>query len=745
MTHDEYWPQFIDHFRSLGNFKEYGDKVTCNCPVCGDNREKFTITNLHDRFVMNCFNCVGDGGFSYENALWAVGLDTSALHPPKPKKDTKKQIEKRDHVYCNPDGTIFAKKTIRKYDDGSKAAYWSRYESGKYISGLNHQTAPLYRIDEIMRDSSSTIFVAEGEKDADTLLQMGFCATTFPNGGSQTKWFEQYAEPFKDKKIFILTDNDETGEKYGRFVASHIIDLSESVKIIPTTSYCPGAGKKADITDAVDMMGAAAAKDALLKAIDSAEPVKKSDLVDLPADGIQDDEPKNLSRFHKWNDRNPPRATDTNDAAIVQDIIENNFIRVLSGVPRIYAGGYLKEDLYGNYIKQLIKSRIYEHLQTSIRINRIYALLVMDYSIQIELDQCNRQPKNWINFRNGYLDTLTLRLIPHTGDQDKKYCCLNQIPHDWKEPAAGNGVSRKFIAGLIPDDQDRKMFYQFIGYCMTTNTGLQKFLCFVGKGGTGKSELLKLVQSVFGNNSENTSNLSLQQVNERFSTVMLMGKLLNICADIPSLDMDDISALKKATGEDVSKGEFKGGRIVFFKSYARLIFSANRMPRNRDDRTSAYYRRLAIIRVDRRGEFIPDLEQSLHDDIPQFIYDCALAYNEYRKTGVFTISENSNRAVLDLYLSTDSVFAFLYYRTIRNPGKKVERAWLFEVYCRYCEDQFSFNDRVNGYTPHVSARTFYNSLQEMGYRIGPGGERFVYGIEIASQDYEPKPINIEDL
>ena len=736
MTYDEYFPIFVDHFRQCGNVKEKQDSFSCNCPVCGDTRNKFTITNMHDRFVMDCFNCIGDGGFDYLEALHKVGLKKKDLHPPKDNSQKKKLVETRYHVYRNLDGSIFGKKTIKKYDDSSKDVYWQLFQDGKYINGLHKNIAPVFRIDELLSSNSDKIYVLEGEKDTDSIFQMGLVGTTFPNGGGQTVWHQQYNEPFQDKDVVVLTDNDNTGKKYGEFVASHLIGIANSVKVVPSTSIYSDISEKSDITDIIDKVGMNEAKKLLLQAESNTLPEIATELT--ADDSIPHE--NDLDRFHKFSKYG---ATDTIDVEIIDDLLEKEYIRVMEGVPRVYINGYLKEDRNGTYVKSLIRQRIYRELQNINRINRIYNLLLAEDSIQIKLSDCNKQSKHWINFQNGYLDVETMELIPHSREEDSQYNCLNQIPHEWHVDFSvpDNSVTRKHILGMIPDTGDRLMFYQYIGYSMTTDTSLQKFLILAGKGNTGKSTLLTLTEHVFGHDGANTSSLKLQEIGDRFKTAVLLGKLMNICAELPSKNMDDISSIKIATGEDSCTGEYKGGAIFSFRSYARLLFSANRIPKNKDDRTNAYYRRLLIIYIKQKGEYIPNLEQGLRDDVDTFIFDCVWNYHTALVDKNFVISENCKRAVMDLYLATDTVFSFLHRKTIRNPFNRISKNYLYQKYVEYCNDA-SFYEVVT----HVSSYTFYEVLRDYGYtEIKSNGYFYFEGIELADDDYIPPELDIDTI
>lgn len=183
-------------------------------------------------------------------------------------------------------------------------------------------------------------------------------------------------------------------------------------------------------------------------------------------------------------------------------------------------------------------------------------------------------------------------------EHDTKYLMINQIPFSFHpeqvETALANVAQiRKYLDFSIPNETDQQMFWQYLGYCMTTDTRFQKFLMIKGKGGTGKSIAISFIQHIIG--TGNYSSMSLQNLNQRFYPTGLFGKLLNACADIPSTAMESVDIIKKAVGEDTLLYEKKGQDPTQFNSYAKLLFSANEMPLNLDDKTNAYYQRLLVL------------------------------------------------------------------------------------------------------------------------------------------------------
>jgi hypothetical protein len=99
----------------------------------------------------------------------------------------------------------------------------------------------LYRLKQLI--SVDEVSITEGEKDADNLAKLGFTATTNFDGAG--KWRDEYNEPLSGKAINIFPDNDEQGRKHAELVASKVLPVAKSVKIIEL----PGLKEKQDVSD----------------------------------------------------------------------------------------------------------------------------------------------------------------------------------------------------------------------------------------------------------------------------------------------------------------------------------------------------------------------------------------------------------------------------------------------------------------------------------------------------------------
>ena len=95
-----------------------------------------------------------------------------------------------------------------------------RQPDGKngWIWNLKGVRLVLYRLPELLNRKAETVFICEGEKDADALASLGLLATCNPMGAG--KWRDEYAQGLHGKNVVVVTDNDpptdERGQPHGK-------------------------------------------------------------------------------------------------------------------------------------------------------------------------------------------------------------------------------------------------------------------------------------------------------------------------------------------------------------------------------------------------------------------------------------------------------------------------------------------------------------------------------------------------
>lgn len=94
------------------------------------------------------------------------------------------------------------------------------------------------------------IFIVEGEKDADTLVNLGFIAISCKQTMSIT---EEMKLMLKGAKVVLLGDIDRTGKEHIEFLSKELYGLVKSLKVMKIYDMVE-VGEKADITDYVEYL-----------------------------------------------------------------------------------------------------------------------------------------------------------------------------------------------------------------------------------------------------------------------------------------------------------------------------------------------------------------------------------------------------------------------------------------------------------------------------------------------------------
>ena len=110
----------------------------------------------------------------------------------------------------------------------------------------------LFRLPEILRAvaGDKRIFLCEGEKDVQAMVQRGLDATCNPGGAE--KWQDDWSETLRGADVVIVADKDEAGRKHAQLVASKLHGTAKSVRVLEM----PDAGGQA-VKDAFDYFSAA--------------------------------------------------------------------------------------------------------------------------------------------------------------------------------------------------------------------------------------------------------------------------------------------------------------------------------------------------------------------------------------------------------------------------------------------------------------------------------------------------------
>ena len=421
---------------------------------------------------------------------------------------------------------------------------------------------------------------------------------------------------------------------------------------------------------------------------------------------VPDNETHYYSHFYQWkvDQAGNEVAKSVIDAAVVEWICESYDFFVMGDMP-YFLNEYncYQMDKGGAKMKRLIQSCIMTHLRKDSTIMGIYRMILYQDKRK-EYDELNQYPDYWVPFRNGFYDPVMDSMYPITPE----HYVINQIPHEYDPDAViESPVIDDLLQYQLPDPDARELWLEYCGSCFNRDTSGQKWMIIRGRGGTGKSVQLNLLIACLG--EENVSHETLQGLTERFNATQLFGKLANVCADISSEDMERTDILKKITGQDRNgiKYEQKGKDAFFFTPFCKLIFSANEIPMNRDEKSDAFYRRLLITVIDRKPARTDRmLQRKLDAEIDGVIHRYMEALQRYYQRGEYPASEISDREVNILRRNADSVIAFIEDELEWDPYGRISRADVYNRYMEYCDDE----DRIYP----VTKRTLFNRFRAEG-------------------------------
>ncbi len=244
-----------DVLSQLKKVKRGGSGYVALCPAHADDNPSLSISEGKDgRVLLNCH-----AGCQTAAIAAAIGIPMTALFPPSPngKHDAPAPVVERaalvkTYDYVDADGTLLFQACRLVAPNGKKTFRQRRPDgSGNWIWNLETVRPVLYRLPEVAAavESGRAIYIAEGEKDVDALVELGYAATTNPMGAG--KWRDHYSDALAGAEVVIFADNDEPGRAHANEVAASLTSRKCTVRVV----QLPGIPEKGDVSDWLEKGG----------------------------------------------------------------------------------------------------------------------------------------------------------------------------------------------------------------------------------------------------------------------------------------------------------------------------------------------------------------------------------------------------------------------------------------------------------------------------------------------------------
>lgn len=199
-----------------------------------------------------------------------------------------------------------------------------------------------------------------------------------------------------------------------------------------------------------------------------------------------------------------------------------------------------------------------------------------------------------VNFANGFLAS-DGKLYEHS----PTYGCTYTLPFRYLPEEAGRAP--KFFDFLHQswgkdEDYQSKVNALQEAMCVTIfgmGPRFQRAILLEGAAKTGKSQMLRIVQSIVPDDARSSCNPD--SWGERFPPVTMANKILNVCGELPEATKINGQRFKDIVSGDPIQVEHKGGQIFTTQIYATHWFGSNHLPQSQDT-SEGFNRRWLILR-----------------------------------------------------------------------------------------------------------------------------------------------------
>ena len=741
------------------------DSVTGNngqymarCPAHNDHNASLSVGQGRDgRILLKCH-----AGCSTEEICSALGVSTRDLFAgittgksfPSYGAAVQKQRRQLSPVvatYIYHDGGSNGPVIARKCRCEDKYMFWQHPDGkGGWARGRGKAPHRLYVAGEL----EGTVFVAEGEKDADTLHRLGFNAASGADGAGPGKWRKEYSEQLQGLHVCVLGDNDPVGRDYAAETCNALHGVAASVRFLDISTVWPEIPEHGDISDLYAKAG----------------PERTAELIAQLTTGPEW-APTSPPQSQRANSLNPADYSDAGNAEVFARLYANDLIFV-DALGWLWWNGQRWErddhkamilalDLSEQMLKEAIaanrdalvglaeaqakydetgdeadgeavrvagekkkKAASYlKHAKALRGAPRLRNMLDLSKpSFVIKADKLDADPFA-LNTPAGVVDLQTGKLRPH----DRLAYCSQ-------------------MTESAPGDQGLKMWEEFLNVITGSDSSLQGFLQLVagmaligkvfhegiviayGGGRNGKSTFFNTLQTVLGSyaGTIDVRVLTTDRQNKGAALATLRGKRLVVTGELEEHQRLSVATLKQVASTDRLTIEEKYKAPETVRQTHTLVLFTNHLPRvNSTD--NGTWRRLIVVPFSTtisEGKSIQNFSDVLAKKAGSAILAWAIegAVNFVRNEYKLDLPDVVAEATEEYRQREDWLNNFINERCIREPNARERARTLYLAYKEHAQDAGEFVRREND---------FSDAMEKAGFRKSKiRGKPFYYGVRI---------------
>jgi len=429
---------------------------------------------------------------------------------------------------------------------------------------------------------------------------------------------------------------------------------------------------------------------------------------------------------------------------LVKYLLNNNKFYTIRDDDREEVWAYYKGIYIPNGIT-IIKEKIREimgDLATTHFVNQVV------YKVEIDtyIDQKKFFDQNIIDeivVENGILNLQTKEITPYTDEK----IFFTKIPHTY-DPDKECPSIVEFFKQVLKYDEDLKVIQELFGYLLWKEYNIERAIMLIGNGRNGKSKCMDLMKRFIG--PENCSSVKLQNLEgDNFNNSNLHKKMANLCGDIDDKSLKYSGSFKELTGRDLITANRKFKTSVHFENYAKLVFSANQLPKTKDV-SDAFFMRWIILEYPftfvKQEEFDatdsyftklrdPDIINKItnEEEMSGLLNWSLLGLERLQERKDFSYNKSTEEVRTMWIRKSDSFKAFAMDKIKEGYGLSIEKGELQHQYHNYCieHELKPVGDKSIRYTLTTEHGAYDKQISVDNDRI-----RVWMGIDVKSDDEE---------
>lgn len=240
--------QILAAFRERGqNVRHQGAEHVTLCPAHDDHKPSLSFRDAVGKVVMYC-----QVGCAPQDIAAALKLDMADLFDEQ-NYTGRRAVTVAEYRYTDEHGRLLyvKERKVPKTFAMKRPNGHGGWIVKDVFKGADAPPKVLYRLPEVVQAVANdhTVFVVEGEKDADNLAGRGYIATCNHEGaameGQRPKWRPEYGDALRGANVVIIADRDEAGYAHAAATLADLTGKANSVVVMQAAVE----EHKADVSD----------------------------------------------------------------------------------------------------------------------------------------------------------------------------------------------------------------------------------------------------------------------------------------------------------------------------------------------------------------------------------------------------------------------------------------------------------------------------------------------------------------